>query len=77
MPKLDKKAALEIEKEENILAKIRDLRKEVGRRRGNMRGNPRRKRIRLDEENSEMDNILESMRGERKVRKECVRKRGY
>ena len=47
IPVIDKRAALEMEKEEGIMAKIRDLRKENGRKRGNQRGNPKRKKRRI------------------------------
>jgi hypothetical protein len=49
IPMMNKKAALEMQKEETIFAKIRDLRKEVGTKRGNMKGNPKRKKMRLCE----------------------------
>ena len=53
IPRLDKKAAEELKREEWILSRIRDLRKGNGRKRGNARGNPVRKKIRLDEEHIE------------------------
>ena len=40
---MDKKELFEQKKEENLLAKIRDLRKANNRQRGNVRGNPTRK----------------------------------
>ena len=49
IPVIDKKTALEMKREESILAKIRDLRKEAGRKRVNMKGNPTRKKMRLSE----------------------------
>ena len=61
----DKEAVTEMKKEEAILAKIRDLRKENNRKRGNARGNPVRKRIKLDEdENESMAEVIPDSDGE-------------
>ena len=61
IPVIDKRAALEIEKEEGIMAKIRDLRKENGRKRGNQRGNPKRKKRRIcDDEDEVCDNLIDN-----------------
>ena len=44
--------------------KNRDLREEVGRKRGNARGNQRRKKIRLDEDYGEEFEICQRREGE-------------
>ena len=54
----DKKAEAEMKKEEMLMAKVRDLRKERSRKRGNRRGNPTRKKIRLDEEELETNDVV-------------------
>jgi hypothetical protein len=57
IPVIDRRAALEMQKEESIMSKIRELRKQAGRKRGNARGNPRRKKMKLDEESLTIDEI--------------------
>ena len=74
VPYLDKEAVTEMKKEEAILAKIRDLRKENNRKRGNARGNPVRKRIKLDEdENESMAEVIPDSDGESE--QQAIRKR--
>ena len=67
IPVIDKRAALEIEKEESIMSTIRYLRKEVGRKRGNLRGNPKRKRIKLDDDPMEVCVIADSQGSQQDV----------
>jgi hypothetical protein len=74
VPYLNKKAVIEMKKEEAILAKIRDLRKQNKRKRGNARGNPVRKKIKLDEdENDTMVEVIPDNDGESE--QQAIRKR--
>ena len=74
VPYLDKEAVTEMKKEEAILAKIKDLRKENNRKHGNARGNPVRKRIKLDEdENESMAEVIPDSDGESE--QQAIRKR--
>ena len=63
-----------MEREENIESKIRGLRKQAGRRSGNVRGNPRRKRRRIDAENVNDGKVEVENRSERE-KEECEKKR--
>ena len=49
----------ELLREESIIEKIRYLKKERNRKRGNQRGNPVRKKIKLDGENDSMSKVMQ------------------